>query len=70
MMAMLHLQTTWKAENVTSWTWVNNPNYSYPSFDFDSSSSGIQSQCQTVDDSTELDYYLLFFDERIMEKIR
>lgn len=52
------------------WSWVHDASYSPPTLDFDTSSSGIQPECPILDDSPELDYYLMFFDNNVMEIIR
>ncbi|XP_069936930.1 uncharacterized protein [Cherax quadricarinatus] len=50
------------------WNWTQSIFVPQPS-DFDASGSGIQPECPLTNESTELDYFQLYFDEPIMNLV-
>ena len=55
----------------TQWDWQlpSSTNYVPGAFTFDSRVSGIQQNCPITEESKEIDYFLLFFDEELMQYI-
>nr|XP_053638896.1 piggyBac transposable element-derived protein 4-like isoform X1 [Cherax quadricarinatus]XP_053638897.1 piggyBac transposable element-derived protein 4-like isoform X1 [Cherax quadricarinatus] len=51
------------------WNWTQSTTFVPHPFDFDASGSGIRAKCPITNESTELDFFQLYFDKPIMNLI-